>query len=374
MIAHRRVSLASAGAAPAALAPPQRIEPRLLALATAVPSHVLEQDRAQRFARTVYGDRIAGFGRLARVFASAGVERRYTVEPFDWYERSRTWPERTASYIRHGCELFETVVRRALASAALDPADVDTVVTISSTGVTAPGIEARVLPAMGFRADVRRVPVFGLGCAGGVGGLALAARLARGEPGTTVLLVTIELCSLAFRPDRATKADIVSTALFGDGAAAAILRAQAEPGRATIRGATEHLWAQTLDIMGWSTDDAGLGVILSRSLPAFIARNYRAEFDRAMDRLEVSPAGIDRMICHPGGPKVLDAIESALNLGPRALHVERSVMRDYGNMSSPTVLFVLERTLETGFAGHAVLGALGPGFSAAFLSLEVAHA
>ena len=369
-----RTELTCRAIVPAASASPERQESRVIALATAVPGNLLEQERARDFARAVFGDRVASFGRLSRVFASTGIERRYIVEPLEWYERVHNWPQRTESYVAGACKLFEEVVRNALAAADLDARDVDTVITVSSTGVTTPGIEARMLPRLGFRPDVRRIPVFGLGCAGGVSGVALASRIAAAEPGTTVLLVAIELCSLAFRSDRATKADIVSTALFGDGAAAAILRFQAKPGLATVRGATEHLWAQTLDIMGWSTDEAGLGVILSRSLPAFIERNYRVEFERAMRRLALPVSHIDRMVCHPGGTKVLEAIEAALAVPQNTLGVERSIMRDFGNMSSPTVLFTLERTLAEGFEGTAVLAALGPGFTAAFVSMHVAHA
>jgi alkylresorcinol/alkylpyrone synthase len=369
-----RTELTCRAIVPAASASPERQESRVIALATAVPGNLLEQERARDFARAVFGDRVASFDRLSRVFASTGIERRYIVEPLEWYERVHNWPQRTESYVAGACKLFEEVVRNALAAADLDARDVDTVITVSSTGVTTPGIEARMLPRLGFRPDVRRIPVFGLGCAGGVSGVALASRIAAAEPGTTVLLVAIELCSLAFRSDRATKADIVSTALFGDGAAAAILRFQAKPGLATVRRATEHLWAQTLDIMGWSTDEAGLGVILSRSLPAFIERNYRVEFERAMRRLALPVSHIDRMVCHPGGTKVLEAIEAALAVPQNTLGVERSIMRDFGNMSSPTVLFTLERTLAEGFEGTAVLAALGPGFTAAFVSMHVAHA
>ena len=161
---------------------------------------------------------------------------------------------------------------RALAAAGLPASAIDAVVTVSSTGVTTPSLEARVLPKMGFRADVERTPVFGLGCAGGVTGLALASRLATARLGTTVLLVAVELCTLAFRADRATKADVIATSLFGDGAAAAIVSSDPDlPAIATFAGATEHLWTDTLDIMGWDVDDAGLGVMLSRSLPAFVA-------------------------------------------------------------------------------------------------------
>jgi alkylresorcinol/alkylpyrone synthase len=212
-----------------------------------------------------------------------------------------------------------------------------------------------------------------LGCAGGVSGFAHASRIAASEPGTTVLLVTLELCTLAFRMDRATKPDIVSAALFGDGAAAAILRCGDRPGIGSVGGATEHLWANTIDIMGWSTDPAGLGVILSRSLPDFVAQNYRLEYDRALERLGLAPADIDRVLCHPGGTKVLEAIETALAVPVGTLSVERSIMRDFGNMSSPTVLFVLERALAQGFTGTAMLAALGPGFTASFATLHVGN-
>lgn len=324
-------------------------------------------------ARAFFGHRVARYEALSRVFSSTGIERRYSVEPLTWFGRSHEWSDRTASYMAGASRLFEEVVRKALSSAALDAGQIDTVITVSSTGIATPSLEACVLPGLGFRPDVRRIPIFGLGCAGGVSGFAIASRIAASEPGATVLLVTIELCTLAFRLDRATKPDIVAAALFGDGAAAAIFRCGAGPALGRVGGTTEHLWANTIDIMGWSTDQVGLGVILSRSLPDFVARNYRVEFDRAMKRLGLLPSDIGRVLCHPGGTKVLEAIERALDLPDGTLSVERSVMRDFGNMSSPTVLFVLERALAEGFEGTAVLAALGPGFTASFATLHVAN-
>ncbi|MEO7039112.1 MAG: type III polyketide synthase [Candidatus Elarobacter sp.] len=348
--------------------------PQLLALATAVPSNVIDQNVAAEAARAAFGDRIAGYAALSRVFASTGIERRYSVEPLDWFDETHDWPQRTSAYLAGATTLFAEVASKALRDAKLDASQIDTVITVSSTGIATPSLEARVLPQLGFRPDVRRIPIFGLGCAGGVSGLAIASRLAAADPGTIVLLVNIELCTLAFRRDRATKADIISTALFGDGAAAAILRCGTGRAIGTITGATEHLWPNTLDIMGWSTDEVGLGVIISRSLPDFIARNYRTEFDAALQRLGLASADVDRVVCHPGGTKVLEAIEIALELPPAALAVERTVMRDFGNMSSPTVLFVLERTLASGFAGTALLAALGPGFTTSFGVLDVPRA
>jgi alkylresorcinol/alkylpyrone synthase len=351
---------------------PSAATPQLLSLATALPDNVIEQGRASELARAFFGHRMAKYEVLSRVFTSTGIQRRYSVAPLTWFEESHEWPDRTASYIAGASQLFADVVRKALDAAGLEPREIDAVVTVSSTGIATPSLEARVLPRLGFRPDVRRIPIFGLGCAGGVSGFANASRIAASAPGTTVLLVTIELCTLAFRLDRATKADIISAALFGDGAAAAIFRCGDGPAIGRVGGATEHLWADTIDIMGWSTDETGLGVILSRSLPDFIASNYRGIFDDAMERLELAPSDIDRVVCHPGGTKVLEAIEAALELTDGALLVERSVMRDFGNMSSPTVLFVLERVLRQGFEGTAVLAALGPGFTASFATLHVA--
>ncbi len=346
---------------------------RLLALATAVPPYVIDQQVAAKFASAVFGERMQGYAALSKVFASTGIERRYSVEPVPWFEQPHDWPDRTTAYLNGAAALFCDVVQKVLTSAGLEASDIDTVVTVSSTGVATPSLESRVLPRLGFRSDVRRMPVFGLGCAAGVTGTAIASRLAASEPGANVLLVNVELCTLAFRRDRATKADIVSTALFGDGAAAAIFRSSHDSsGIATVIGSTEHLWAETIDIMGWSTDPTGLGVILSRSLPDFIAKNYRAQFDRAMSRLGLDPSAIERVIVHPGGTKVLESIEAALELQSGTLDIERTVMRDFGNMSSPTVLFVLERALAAGLRGTSVLAALGPGFTASFVRLEIA--
>ena len=166
---------------------------------------------------------------------------------------------------------------RALAKAGVAARDVDVVVTVSSTGIATPSLDARIGKRLGFRQSISRVPVFGLGCAGGVSGLSIAARMARGEPGAIVLVVAVELCTLAFRRDRGTKADVVAAALFGDGAAAAVLQVQSGDGAAARIGmAREHTWPATLDIMGWSVDPIGFGVVLSRALPKFVEERLAA--------------------------------------------------------------------------------------------------
>ncbi|MDQ6925481.1 MAG: type III polyketide synthase [Candidatus Eremiobacteraeota bacterium] len=340
----------------------------LVTVATAVPENVLDQAAAADLARRCFASRIADYDRLSRVFGSTGIDRRYTTVPSSWFDEPHGWAERTSAYVTGASALFERAVAKALAAAVLDASQIDAVVFVSSTGISTPSIEARMLPKLGFRPDTMRVPVFGLGCAGGVSGFALAARLAAARPGTTVLLVAVELCSLAFRIDRATKADVIATSLFADGAAAAILSSGDGPGP-TIVGATEHLWPETLDVMGWSVDEVGLGVALSRSLPSFVASRYRDVYDAALARMDIHRAQVDRVVCHPGGAKVLDALETALDVPVGTLDHERTVMRDFGNMSSPTALFVLERAMQAGLPPLAVFAALGPGFTASFVAL-----
>jgi alkylresorcinol/alkylpyrone synthase len=345
----------------------------LISVATAVPDNVIEQADAKMHARALFGSRMRDYDRLAGVFEATGIERRYSVRPVPWFLEAHGWPDRTEAYVAGASELFERVTRKALDAAGLQPTDIDAVVTVSSTGVATPSLEARMLPKMGFRPDVERTPVFGLGCAGGVTGLAIASRLASARTGTTVLLVAVELCTLAFRLDRATKADVIATSLFGDGAAAAIVSSDDDLAAiAHFSGATEHLWPDTLDIMGWGVDDVGLGVLLSRSLPKFVEKRYRASFGEAMERLSIERADVERVVCHPGGTKVLEAIESALAMDAGTLDIERGVMRDFGNMSSPTVIFVLERAIEAKLPPQSLLAALGPGFTASFVALKAA--
>jgi alkylresorcinol/alkylpyrone synthase len=341
----------------------------LISLATAVPPHVFRQKDVLTAAWDTLGSRFPDFERFASIFANTGIVKRHGVKPFDWYLEPRGWPERTQAFLEGAEALFVDAAEKALASADLAGGDIDTVVTVTSTGIATPSLEARVARRMGFRSDVMRVPVFGLGCAGGVSGLSIASRLAEARPGTNVLLVTIELCSLALRHDQLTKANIVATSLFGDGAAAVILRA-GDGGATRIENSGEHLWPDTLGIMGWNVDPEGFGVIFRRTIPEFITSHLSPAVLQILAAMQLSMADIDRFICHPGGTKVINALETALALDQGTLDHERQVIADYGNMSSPTVLFVLEQARAKGLPARSLLTALGPGFTASCVALR----
>jgi alkylresorcinol/alkylpyrone synthase len=339
----------------------------LLSLATVLPPHMIEQAEAADFARRVYADTLARFPKLADVYLNTGIERRYSVQPLAWFDEPRGWSERTQAYLDGAGALFVQAARAAFDNAGVAASNVDAIVTVSSSGIATPSLEARVSAEMGFKTSVLRVPVFGRGCAGGVVGLALGARLARAEPGEVVLVVVVETNTLAFRADRGNKTDVVTAALFGDGAAACVLRAAEGEDGCHVGASAEHTWPDTLDIMGWTVDPVGLGVVLSRSLPRFIEQRLA---EPVQHFTETAGLTAPQLLCHPGGAKVLDAVETALDLQKGTLRDEREVLRQHGNMSSPSVLFVLERALKRGLRGAAMLAALGPGFTASFVALE----
>ena len=345
-----------------------RLDVGLLSVATAVPPHIITQREAVQGVTEVFSSQFTDFARLAAVFVSAGISQRHVARPFAWYFGNHGWPERTAAYLDGALALFTEAAQAALDQAGVTADAVDAVVTVSSTGIATPSLEARALGALGFRPDVQRVPVFGLGCAGGVAGLAMAADLAMARPGGVVLLVVVELCSLAVRRDQATKANMVALALFGDGAAAAVLTTR--PGSAVrVVETGHHTWTDTIDIMGWQVDPEGFGVIFDQSIPAFARERLGPAVDAILDRQGLRRQDIGRFVCHPGGRKVVESVEDALGLEPRSLDHEREILKRFGNMSAPTALFVLERALQAGLPDQAMLLALGPGFTVSTATL-----
>jgi alkylresorcinol/alkylpyrone synthase len=345
----------------------------LQGLSTTLPPFCLTQTEVRDRAALIFRGKYPQFDRLAKTFDTAGIDKRYSVVPIDWFSESHGWVDRTRAYLDGAKAMFISAAHGALTDAGWQARDVDFVVTVTSTGIATPTLEAQVFTDMGFRSDIIRVPVFGLGCAGGVSGLSIAATLARGRPGAKVLLVVVEACSLSFRADRFQKADIIAAVLFGDGAAAACL--SSEPSGSETQISFGHgfqkIWPDTLDIMGWDVDETGLGVVFDRSIPTFVTDEFAAATRAALLASDLSVSQIDRFVCHPGGAKVVEAIEGALHLRSGCLDAERAVLRDAGNMSAPTVMFVMKSVLNAGATGQMMACALGPGFTASYLPFHV---
>ena len=354
--------------------------PRLVAVATAVPPCVIRQPDAKRLVAALFSSELAEDDRLLAVFENAQIEKRHACQPIEWFASDHSFEEKNALYLEHAVRLSAEVTRTALRRAQLDPSDVDHVVFVSSTGVATPSVDARLANALGFRADVRRTPVWGLGCAGGAAGLSRARDFARADPDARVLLVALELCSLTFQFRDRSKRNLVATSLFSDGAAAALVvggrvkHVVSEDQRPLELLASQSvLWKDSTDVMGWTVDASGLHVVFSRDIPTIVREQVRPSLFAFLDRCGLSLADVPHLAAHPGGSKVLHAYAEALALPESAFRHARAVLRDYGNMSSPTCLFVLERFLAGGDIGageNCVVSALGPGFSAEYVLLR----
>lgn len=352
----------------------------MVSLATASPRHTVAQADAREFARQLFRDILTDDrARLLDVFESTGIASRQVAEPLEWYGVDHDFAERNDRYVEHAVELGRQVASQALDRAGLTAADLDHLVFVSSTGIAAPSVDARIANALGLRTGLRRTPIWGLGCAGGAAGLARARAFALAEPGTRVMLIALELCSLTFQRNDLSKRNLVAASLFGDGAAAALVVAEDAPpspnGHAHLRldASASTFWHDTLDIMGWEVDGAGLHVVFSRDIPTVVRERVRPGIETFLAGQSLTLADLDHLVAHPGGTKVLAAYQDTLQLAPDALDHARNVLRDHGNMSSPTCLFVLERFLDAHTIGPgdtALLSALGPGFGAEYVLMS----
>lgn len=329
--------------------------PRVLSIATSLPTHCITQNDVLAILSDVKGTILPR--RMADILQNTGIERRYIAMPPEYYFSNRSWAERARIYERAAAELFETAASKALKRAGLDAADIGQIVFVSTTGTMTPSLPSRMIATMGFGRDTRCVPLFGYGCAGGVIGLGVAADLFRSNPEKPVLLVSLELCSIAYDHARLDKRDMIALALFADGCAAAVIGAGEGP---QLLAFASHVWPDTLDMMGWEIGDTGFDLILARDIPAFVSTKFATVCDGFLARQSFLKAQMAEPACHPGGGRVVDAL--AEHFGSN-LTSTRKVLRRFGNMSSPTVLFVLEELLSAGPLTKPTLStALGPGF------------
>src|SRR5262245_9933155 len=253
---------------------------RIVSLATASPPHVVTQAEAREFSRRLFARAYPDVERLLEIFDNAQIEKRHVAAPVEWFEEERSFPERNARYVEEAVRLTEAVAREAIAGAGLAPGDIDHLLLVSTTGIAAPSLDARLMNRIPFSPHMRRTPIWGLGCAGGAAGVARAAEWAEHDGGATVLLVSVEMCSLTFQGSDLSKSNLVATALFGDGAAAAVLRGERKapddgpgPRPSHARGSAGRppgprvvasrstLFPDTEDVMGWDVNDAGLRVL-----------------------------------------------------------------------------------------------------------------
>ena len=341
----------------------QHISPKLLSIGTALPAHKVSQDDVMAVLERARGKALPA--RMEQILRNSGIAQRYLAMPTDYYLGPRGWSDRSKIYETVAAELFRKAVENALAIAGKIAADIGQIVFVSTTGTMTPSLPSQMLHDMGFGSDVRTMPVFGYGCAGGVIGLSLATDLQRAAPERDVLLVCLELCSMAYDHVQMEKKDLVAVALFADGCAAAVIGQGHGP---TMSAFAQQVWPDSVDMMGWDVGDTGFDLVLARDIPAFVTRDFAPFADGFLAAQGLAKSDLAEPACHPGGGRVVDALAEYFG---DDLGITRQVLRDHGNMSSPTVLFVTQALIEAGpLAGPTLVTALGPGFTGALGLLQ----
>jgi alkylresorcinol/alkylpyrone synthase len=343
--------------------------PVLQSIATGTPPHHAQQSDIQAAATQLF-PRLSQRPKLMEVFSNAQIDRRALAKPLEWYMEPHSFAEKNAVYVEESLALCERLTLEALNRAERTAAQIDAVVFVSSTGISTPSLESIIMERLGINRQAVRLPLWGLGCAGGAQGLARAADLVRAGY-QNVLLLAVEMCSLTLVAGDQSSSNFVGTALFSDGGAALLLGPDTgDSSLARIRGARSTLLPQSQDVMGWDVDDGGLKVRFSQDIPGLVAGMMRENVDLALEAVGWTQDDLSEYIVHPGGAKVVAAYEQALGLETGRLVCSRKVLREFGNMSSATVLFVLEQTLRRGASGRGLLSAMGPGFCAEHVLLE----
>lgn len=347
---------------------------RIAAVGTALPPHRYSQAAIRTYLEAVFVGDAAVQRQLGKLHESVRVATRHLALPLEAYAGLDTFGKCNDAWIDVGGELGERALRTALHNAGLQPRDVDALFVVSVTGIASPSLDARLLNRMELRTDVKRTPIFGLGCVAGAAGITRAADYVRAFPDQVAVTLAVELCSLTFQPGDRSVANLISTGLFGDGAAAVVVTGAARGGAGPEVVATRSVfYPDTEGAMGWHVCERGFEIVLSASVPE-IARRHLGEDARAfLSDHDLGAADVESWVCHPGGPKVLLAMQEALGLSADAVAIPWAVLAEQGNLSSASVLMVLERVLTQARPRHGAWGmvvAMGPGFCSEFVLLR----
>ncbi len=340
--------------------------PRILRIATAAPKNKVEQGEAREFAEQVFGAHFRDIARLLPVFDNARIKTRYFSTPLSWFGTEHSLEEKNDIYIHAATDLGAKAISKVMDHAGVELKNIDYIIYINTSGLATPSIDARLINKLGLKRNIRRTPIWGLGCAGGAAGLAHAYHYLLGHPSHRVLVVAVELCGLTFIRNDYSKSNLIACALFGDGAAAALLCGdEIDNDGLEILATQSTFYPDSLNVMGWNIVSQGMQVVFDKRIPDIVAAHSANELESFLAANSLGKGDISQYLFHPGGIKVVEAYEKAYGVNGNGFEISREILRDYGNMSSVTVLYVISRYLEKfGFTnpGHAVISALGPGF------------
>jgi alkylresorcinol/alkylpyrone synthase len=358
---------------------------KIVGVASAMPKYRYPQPFITAALKRYWGDKLEKPEVLARFHTRVGVDYRHLAFPLERYAQFSSWGETNAAWFEVAQELGERAIDDALHNAGLSRHDLNAIIVVSITGIASPSLDARLINRMGLRRDIKRTPIFGIGCVGGAMGLSRAADYVLAYPEQTALLLAVELCSLTIQRDDLSTANFIASGLFGDGAAAAIVAGseniacsstvardnrQAEP---RILANQSVFYPDSEDIMGWDISEHGFKIVLSPRLGEFVKAKLARDVDEFLGNQNLRRGDIGTWVIHTGGPKVLEAVQQALELPDRELERSWACLRRFGNLSSPSVLLVLDDVMTNGPPAPGSLGvllAMGPGFSSEMILLQ----
>ncbi|MEH7373448.1 type III polyketide synthase [Neobacillus drentensis] len=356
--------------------------PTIISVAEVTPPFEVNQNQALEFARELFSDSFKDIERLLRAFQNGQIEKRHFVKNLDWFKEEHTFEEKNSAYIESAVTLGKEAIEKCLNNKDylkrnINYQEIDIIFFISTTGMATPSIEARIMNLLPFNSHTKRVPIWGLGCAGGAAGLSRAYEYCLAFPKAKALVLSVELCSLTFQRNDLSKSNLIGTSLFADGVACALVCGddsyfsdfRKKPTSPSIIATQSTLMPNSLDVMGWAIKSTGLFVVFSRDIPQIIEDWLKPNVSGFLGEHQINLEQIDYFIAHPGGKKVIDAYVKSLELPPSMTDVSLEVLKQFGNMSSTTIFYVLKRYMEMDIPQDALgLGtALGPGFSSELL-------
>ncbi|KIL52865.1 type III polyketide synthase [Jeotgalibacillus campisalis] len=357
--------------------------PRILSVSSFQPPYKVEQEKTANLTKRLFQEDFKEIERLLNVFQNGDIKTRHLCVPLDWFEKPHSFEERNQLYIelatQYGVEAIQACLKnKFFLEEEISSMDIDAILFVSSSGISTPSVDARIMNKLSFSENMKRIPIWGLGCAGGASGLSRAYDYCLAHPSAKVLLLCVELCSLTFQHGDRSKSNLIGASLFADGVACALVSGDdvnitTKKPVPSIEATASKWMPDSEDVMGWEVKNNGLHVVFSKDIPAIIT-SWLGPFVRDfLEQRGMTPEQIDYFVAHPGGKKVLKAYEKTLQYSEEKTRISREVLRNNGNMSSPTVLYVLERFMEQGEcdAGDTgLLTALGPGFSGELLLLK----
>jgi alkylresorcinol/alkylpyrone synthase len=335
-------------------------------VAREIPTTTVKQTEVKEFAKTIFKNSNLDVEKYLPVFENSKIKSRPVLMDISWYGETKSFKEKNELFVIHATNMAEKSARLAIEKAKMLPSEIDIIIVVTSSGFVTPTLDANIIDLLGLSTDIKRIPIIGLGCAGGANSIARAGELSQLYPNKNILVITVETCTLTFRPSDKRKSNLIALSLFSDGSSSMVVSGKKKENSILIKTNASRKWRNSLDVMGWEIEMDGLQVVFDKSIPGLITKNFREFYMKFLNENKIEKEQIMHHLFHPGGAKVIEAFANSLELSEDNFQYSMKVLQEFGNISSPTIFFVIEEFLKDQKFNSGELGlfsAMGPGFS-----------